>query len=351
MIAFVRPSPTTRDQQREKRERRYRVEESGDGDRERVDARAAGGDDADGQGDHGRNCKRGQHDRDVLPERHGNLVPVSQEPRHAGSRGERAAGDGSGNRIDIGAERAILIEHRDDLAHACKCCTRSCSERVGGNLAQIDRLCCHEQLDRDEIAKAFEHIGEPFDAAERHRRVILGAFGYGQEIQRRRIGPQRESHDHSAVTVFCSVAKPECAGPRRVNCSGRSVNAGDMKRITRSAPRLADCAMAIAAASSATVQCRHVKIAVRQHDAVRGDDQRTFRCAGELDLDQFADGAQRRLQRALHLRDDAEAERILHAARRPGAEQRAAGEQRAQLCRGLDLPRRRPGTDSALVQR
>ena len=350
MIAFVLPSPTTRDQQREKGEGRYRVQESGDGDRERVDARAAGGDDADGQGDHGRDCKRGQHDRDVLPERHGNLVPVTQEPRHAGVAANRATGDGSGNRIDIGAERPILIEHRDDLAHACKCCTRSCSERVGGNLAQIDRLCCHEQLDRDEIAKAFEHIGEPFDAAERHRRVILGAFRYGEEIQRRRIGPQPNLGPQRRD---CLLQRGE-TGVRRSAARQLQRQIGERRRheadhaFGTQACRLRDGDRGCVERDG---ECRHVKIAVRQHDAVRGDHQRTFRGAGELDLDQFTYGAQRRLQRALHLRDDAEAERILHAARRPGREQRAAGEQRAQLCRSLDLPRRRPGTDSALVQR
>src|SRR6478735_6005391 len=65
---------------------------TGDADRECVDARMPGGEYAHGQRDRERNGERRQNDRDVLPERDGDLVPVAQEPGHAeGAANEPAA--------------------------------------------------------------------------------------------------------------------------------------------------------------------------------------------------------------------------------------------------------------------
>src|SRR5204863_9985863 len=56
-----------------------------DGDRDGKHARVARRHDADRQCDRERNDERREHDRHVLAERNRNLVPVAQEPRHAGS--------------------------------------------------------------------------------------------------------------------------------------------------------------------------------------------------------------------------------------------------------------------------
>ena len=166
--------------------------------------------------------------------------------------------------------------------------------------------------------------------------MILGAFRHGQKGERLGIGAHaylRPQRGHRFLQCCKARVRRSMSGQlqRQVSERGRHeaddalgaearrLRQGDRRRVERECKR------------------RKVKIAVRQHHAVGGNDERTLRCAPELHLDQVADACQRRLQRALHLRDDAEAQRILHATRRMGGQEGAAVEQRAQLGRRLDL--------------
>src|SRR5690242_4252182 len=71
-----------RNQQREKRERRYRVERAGDRQRGGKDARTARRPDTEGERDRGGNRERGQRDHHVLVECDPDQIPVAREPAH-----------------------------------------------------------------------------------------------------------------------------------------------------------------------------------------------------------------------------------------------------------------------------
>ena len=107
----------------------------------------------------------------------------------------------------------------------------------------------------------------------------------------------------SAVSVFWIVAKPECAGPGVVSCSGRSVNAGEYKRWQRATH-------SARAPARARGRRRRRRARARASGSCRwtasppfGDDKRAVGRAVELELDVVAARSSSAAQRrAVHLR-------------------------------------------------
>ena len=86
-----------------------------------------------------------------------------------------------------------------------------------------------------------------------------------------------------------------------------------------------------------------VEVAVADHRPVGDRHERVVAERVELDLDRPPRIGYELVQRAVHLRGDAEGQRILDRARHAGLVQRAAGQRRAHVPARLDLARERLG--------
>ena len=154
--------------------------------------------------------------------------------------------------IDVRAERAVVVERLDPFARATVDGARAGAERVGRCAAKIDRLRGDDAFDRDDVAGAHRPSPRVFSTVP----SVIGAWSSMRSATGRKSSEPGFARSrislHSAVSVFCTVAKPDSAGPWRVNWSGSPVIAGDMNLMQRSTASEVVCASAIAAASKAS---------------------------------------------------------------------------------------------------
>ena len=275
----------------------------------------------------------------------------------------------AGHGLEVRRERPVVVEERASArARRRRSGARPlpASTRTSGG-AQVDRLRGDHRLDRDQVRRA----------ARASRRASPRCAAPSSRGPRRPPTPAGKSRHAglarwrmslaSAVSGFCTVAKPDCCGPWRVSCSGSPEAAGDSSLMQRSTASVGDLRDGEAQRSrSAMREPRHVEVAGRQQPVAVDVDERAVGGGVELDLDMIDRARERVVRGAVHLRDAAERQRVLDPPRGVRLQERAAVERfaisraaasawpgagRAACARGSNGERfaRKPSQESAMT--
>ena len=261
---------------------------------------------------------------------------LSQQPLHrawTSAEGNSPATMPAADRLDVGTQRAIVVEHGTRARTRCVRRARARARAsTATSAAQIDGLRGGEQLDGDQVAQRRDDRAPSW---RRRARAIVAwsstALRHGQDVERRRIGEMANLVRTARSASSAIVANPECSGPRRVSCSGKSESAGEIQLLAalrRTARRLRQ---RDAAARRTRARAPAMWKLPLDSIVVVGEHQRAVGGAVQLDLDVVARACAAPPARApCTCATHAERQRVLHAARGAGVPQRAAGEQRRQ---------------------
>src|SRR6266567_2660405 len=207
--------PDHRDQQREERERRDRIQESADREREAMDALVLRGPDANRERYDRRDHQRGQRDRHVLAQRDQHVLPVIDQPLHrapipwlpiapAATRRSIASMSGPIGRSASSAGTAFrtasyaALAPRPSASGSKPRKSTACAATSSSIAARKRRLSAITTL----FAIACGVIGAwSSTASDTGRKSRLAGFAACRISL------------YNAVSVFCTVAKPECVGP------------------------------------------------------------------------------------------------------------------------------------------
>ena len=247
-------------------------------------------------------------------------------------------------RSTSGPSGAVLVEHGDARAHGGVGARARLRRASRDRQRRADRPPAPRPAARSRRGSAgARRISASFSTqCERHRRMVLDAFETGRKSSERRLarmadlGRQRRQRLLEGREAGMRGSAPREL-QRQVGERGRHEAQAALD--ARGSPA---CASAMAERVERKRQRGHVEVAVRQHRAVGDEHERAVRRAVELELDCVARVRERRQRSApctcATTRNDSGS-----CTRRaaPGCQQRAAGEQRAQPRRDVDLAGRR----------